>query len=82
MAVVMDENVKFQNDTEYLLQSMKLDILSRRMMTERQGLRIRTCVTFKNKLRRFYVSIFQLEGLQASQAQIEYVIMALFFQGI
>ena len=61
---------------------MKLDILSRRMMTERQGLRIRTCVTFNNKLRRFYVSIFQLEGLQASQAQIEYVITALFFQGI
>ena len=59
---------------------MKLDILSKRMMTERQGLRIRTCVTFKNKLRRFYVSIFQLEGLQVSQAQIAWkVIIALFF---
>ena len=52
---------------------MKLDILSRRMMTERQGIRIRTCVTFNNKLRKFYVSIFQLEGLQASQAKIAYV---------
>ena len=43
---------------------MKLDILSRRMMTERQGIRIRTSLCYNNTLKRFTLSVFQLEGLQ------------------
>ena len=52
---------------------MKLDVLNRRMITERQGIRIRTALSFNNALKRFTLSIFQVEGLQEYEVNHPYI---------
>ena len=43
------------------------------MMTERQGIRIRTSLCFNNNLKKFTLSVFQLEGLQEYEEGFPYV---------